>query len=252
MSVEAEDEELGGVSAPDAEDDSLTNSGQSSSSACEDSFDEDFESLRQDVMGLLAMHEELEGRVGQLYKAVERLDEGLAETLSRATEARNDLSDGRHRGHLDLRQKYRLFLEQQVAPAAMKECLAHPRHGYRPERVARFAADICVAVFRLSEERLQNLLKLPYKSSGWGDTAKSLARGAEEIELAADRLDLQFCWDFYFRPHSPIDEQWQEPWGSCDPGCPVRFVVSPAYVVEGRIFARQLVFTSPKKSGNGA
>ncbi|WP_275411216.1 hypothetical protein [Streptomyces sp. SID8014] len=36
----------------------------------------------------------------------------------------------------------------------------------------------------------------------------------------------------------------QDVWASCDPEAPVSFVVAPAYLVEGRIYGRQLVYTA--------
>lgn len=53
-------------------------------------------------------------------------------------------------------------------------------------------------------------------------------------------------WDFDGLSGAYLDPDVQQPWGQCESHHPVVFVVAPAYRTNGRVYARQLVFTAVK------
>ena len=69
-----------------------------------------------------------------------------------------------------------------------------------------------------------------------------LLEQAIDLRRQAAELDPAHVFDFGFAP-GPVDPSRQRAWQHCDPEGEVRFVVSPAYVVGGRVFLPQEVFT---------
>jgi len=49
-------------------------------------------------------------------------------------------------------------------------------------------------------------------------------------------------------PDRQLDPQLQQVWGQCDPLTEVQFAVVPAYHVNGRVYAKQQVFTKRRRS----
>lgn len=62
------------------------------------------------------------------------------------------------------------------------------------------------------------------------------------IASLADRLP-SARWDFQATIGARLDALSQEPWESCDPGAPVKFVVTPSWRSSRRVHIKQTVFT---------
>ena len=58
------------------------------------------------------------------------------------------------------------------------------------------------------------------------------------------RAGLHHSWDMECKPGVALDPARQEQWPSCDQVAPVLFVVAPAYIVNGRSYCLQYVYTS--------
>ncbi|MGV4923671.1 hypothetical protein K2224_01445 [Streptomyces sp. BHT-5-2] len=57
------------------------------------------------------------------------------------------------------------------------------------------------------------------------------------------KVGLAHEWSYAHTVGAPLDSGRQEAWASCDPDAPISFLVAPAYLVNGRIYSRQLVYT---------
>ncbi|HEX4093622.1 MAG TPA: hypothetical protein VHZ33_33305 [Trebonia sp.] len=70
---------------------------------------------------------------------------------------------------------------------------------------------------------------------------------AEEAASALRRRSTStpdhIMWDFAITPGSPLGSR-QVAWANCVPDLPVRFVVAPAFLINGKAIAPQLVYTS--------
>jgi hypothetical protein len=80
-----------------------------------------------------------------------------------------------------------------------------------------------------------------------GSTKKVLDRVYRDtvaIRTLAVELGLDHRWDFSAVAGTVLRADYQAPFGRCDPSRPVEFVVFPAFLVEGRVFCRQRVFTT--------
>jgi hypothetical protein len=58
------------------------------------------------------------------------------------------------------------------------------------------------------------------------------------------KVGLAHEWSYAHTVGAPLDPGRQEAWASCDPDAPISFVVAPAYLVNGRIYSRRLVYTA--------
>lgn len=74
-------------------------------------------------------------------------------------------------------------------------------------------------------------------------TARDIIHKATEISGQTNAVH----WRMHALSGHRLDPSYQEPWGPCDPEAEVAFVVAPAFVVDDRVYAKQLVFTTPKK-----
>lgn len=146
-----------------------------------------------------------------------------------------------HLVHHGIADDYRRMVEQQVRDLALRLGAAR---GARA--AAQRVAALCGVLFTDAgpdEAGLERLL-------GGGQSPDVLDRATRTFE-AARALHVRilatrhrFTWDA--RVTSPVLVAGrQAPWGACDGADPVAFVVAPAYVVEGRVYGPQLVYTQP-------
>ncbi|MFJ9710843.1 hypothetical protein [Streptomyces sp. NPDC101234] len=57
------------------------------------------------------------------------------------------------------------------------------------------------------------------------------------------KVGLAHEWSYAHTAGVPLDPGRQEARASCDSDAPISFLVAPAYLVNGRIYSRQLVYT---------
>ncbi|MFB7049606.1 hypothetical protein ACFCX7_26085 [Streptomyces microflavus] len=94
-------------------------------------------------------------------------------------------------------------------------------------------------------------------ASSWSIQQALRLAGIPGIEAAINRLrtdcvalteriakvGLTHEWGYDYTAGKPLDPDRQEAWASCDPDASVSFLVAPAYLVGGRIYGRQIVYT---------
>jgi len=180
----------------------------------------------------------VEASMSQMQEDITVLDDRQSRQLAMIDSERTDVSDNRHVAQLDIARQYVSFVEQDLFSLAREEIVVSFRsRSPRHEWIARLIASVCAGLFRVGSDPV-----LLVKST---QHDRVLAR-ARDIRSQADRLNLGYHWDFYFKPGRQLDEAWQQPWGRCDPAHATKFLVAPAYVVDGTLYQRQWVYTVPK------
>ena len=180
---------------------------------------------------------ELAARVGVL----ERQLVTAAPALVQASARRSDLQAV----HQVAARRYRQFLDQELMGAVSDIWkLTDQAGGSEPSRRrAEIARDMAFCLFGLpvvAEETACHLIGIP---DGAGPAIiGQLAAVASQLRADASSPAAS-SWHFAFAADAPLDGRYQEPWRECNPDAPVRWVVTPAYVVDGQAVVRQRVFT---------
>src|SRR5262249_41573137 len=101
-------------------------------------------------------------------------------------------------------------------------------------------------LFRNSEPNTSALMsslgKIDPKS---GQLAKAMCDRAASLRAKIAEIGILHEWDFRTEISGNLDNERQEAWLTSDPSLPVCLVVAPAYVVQGQVYAKQLVVTGP-------
>ena len=194
--------------------------------------------------GYLAMTQRLghvEASVSQMQEDLAALDDRQSRQLAGIDEQRIDVSDDRHVAQLSIGRQYANFVEQDLFSLAREEITFYYSQSPRREWIARLIGSMCAELFRIGCHP-----DLHAKS----DQRRAVLGRAVEIRGRADSMGLSYHWDFYFKPGRQLDETWQQPWGRSDPAHPAKFLVAPAYVVDGTIYHRQWVYTAPRNKAD--
>jgi hypothetical protein len=202
--------------------------------------------LEQRVVELERLARLGQDRSHTLERQQSRLDSQVSALLAARTRERPDLASNQHSEQQLVAREYRSFVEQRLQ--ALARTLS--RRSSEPAANSQHVAMLLSRLTRLFFDRY-----LPVSASIRQDLdvaqgtpeeghIRSVHAAAEQLRRRAQNGTLDAHWDFTCTPAVGIDDQRQEPWGSCDPRAAVRFVVAPAYVVDQQVFARQYVFTS--------
>jgi hypothetical protein len=181
----------------------------------------------------------LEAVTSQMQNDLDVLDERQSNQLAIVDAERSDASDGRHVSHLEVGRRYASFVEQDLFGLAREEVSGYRSRSPRREWIPRIISSMCAELFRVGCDPDLRV------KSGHGYEALN---HAADIRAMADRAGLSYHWDFYFKVGRQLDDKWQQAWGRCDSAHPVKFIVAPAYVVDGMIYHRQWVYTAPRIS----
>jgi hypothetical protein len=171
------------------------------------------------------------------------LDNRLRTLQRLLTEQRHDVTTEESLVHLGLASEYTVLVTQRLLHLAHQ--LIEENQADRGLRVAQTVAKLSYLLFRPNPAQTRDVLnsfrlaKDHPLAVGVDQTIKAALNLRRKANQTPDRI----IWDFDVQPHSPVHEG-QRTWGNCDPSHPVRFVVAPAYRVNGRIFSPQLVYTS--------
>ena len=182
----------------------------------------------------------IEASVAQMQQDIMMLDDRQSSQLAEIDAARSDISDDRHVAQLDIALQYANFVEQDLFSLAREEVSFSRSRAPRREWIPRAIGSMCADLFRVGADPT-----IHAKSERRYDVISA----ALAIRELADQSGLHYFWDFYFMPGRLLDENWQQPWGRCDPGDPVKFLVAPAYVVDRSVYQRQQVFTRSSNKG---
>ncbi|MFF3864012.1 hypothetical protein [Streptomyces sp. NPDC002209] len=184
----------------------------------------------------------------EMRQRIDRLERQLGVLLAAHTESRTDLAGTQHCEHQNLALRTRRLVEQSIHSFARRyaaRCgifLRHPHRERAPHLVGRLTR-LLLAESPSTATEMQRSLQLA--DDGGHIEARLTGLRSQCSELGDDirRAGLQHTWDFDFTPGGPLDPARQETWPTCDPVHPVQFVMAPAYVVDGRVYGRQIVYT---------
>jgi hypothetical protein len=167
---------------------------------------------------------------------------------SEYTQDRGDLHSEAHIAHLGLASDYRSLVMQWLQRLARKlgQASGQRSSGRALElRVASFSDYL----FRGQEADVRGLLgSLGDVDSKIHEIAESVCIRASSLREKIADIGIQHEWDFRAEVSGELDDERQEVWFTCDPSRPISIVVAPAYVVQGMVYARQLVGTGEARS----
>ncbi|WAL96914.1 hypothetical protein [Streptomyces sp. Je 1-369] len=186
---------------------------------------------------------------GQLRRRLDRLERQLGTLMAVRTAERDDLPGAEHGKHQALARRYRTLVEQRLLNFARRYAERCDRVMDRPERERgyRLMGLLSQQLFTddlKSSREIVRRLHLP-ESDGHIENALATLRGhCSELAAEIHRAGLHHSWDTICTPGVALEPARQEQWPSCDEGAPVLFVMAPGYIVNGRSYCLQYVYTS--------
>jgi len=205
------------------------------------SFRHELRGLRDEYVEIAQRLNYIEASIAQMQEDIATLDDRQSIQLAAIDAARQNNSDDRHVAQLAIARQYINFVEQDLFSLAREEIPFSMSRAPRRELIPRSIGSMCAQLFRVGTEPTVRARS---------ERRHDVLAAAIAIRQLADQSGLNYCWDFYLRPGRLLDEKWQEPWGGCDPGDPIKFLVAPAYVVDHFIYQRQQIFTAPRIKAN--
>jgi hypothetical protein len=183
-----------------------------------------------------------------LQAGFRRLESRIDALLAARTRERPDVATTVHSAHRAIADEFRPFVEQRLQAVA-RELAAQPEWEasyQRREIVPRLIAILSKHLFSdraitytshvMEELYISDRTVAHDLFTVTRDKARDLRRRSREAGLAAR-------WDFNLGSAN-VDPNRQDAWLGCDGSGEVLFVVSPSYLVDGQLYAKQLVFTS--------
>lgn len=200
--------------------------------------------LANEIAGVRRENEEITRQLHEAHEANRRLRRRLATAL-KAAQVHSDVETTLDSStHAVLADRFRDLLTQDVQHLVRE----HQRDGLgrmTPLRIAQEIHTLCRYLFL----------------DGYGDTTALCMRmgmdperhgvAVQELIDKVTALRSQahgVYWDMEATPDRRLDPERQQPWGQCDPEADVDFVIAPAYCVNGRLYAKQQVFTKQRWS----
>ncbi|MFH8663089.1 hypothetical protein [Streptomyces afghaniensis] len=195
--------------------------------------------LERDYRALQQAHNQLAGRLQSVERRLDALMAAQAET-------RSDLPSNAHSVHHVIAREYDALVEQKVQ--GLSRAAAHQQPRDAPGAVPRMLwhmGQICSVLFGPDEPDGKAILSVLGRSrlDPLAPQAGRLSDSAFDLRQRSAQTGLPAHWDFELVPGEHLDQEWQEPWPSCDSELPGQFVIAPAYLVADQVFSRQRVCT---------
>lgn len=213
----------------------------------------DAEALLDQALERIASLEEVikagEQQHTQMRRRLDRLERQLGHLLAAHTENRTDLAGTQHYEHQSLARRTKTLVEQNLYAFARRYAERCDLVLHRPsrERAPYLVGLLCRSLLTdnpPSAKEIQRELHL-VDDRGHMETALIGLRGlCSELSGQISRAGLRHEWNFDHTEGAPIIPDKQEPWPACDARQRVRFLMAPAYVVDGRVYGLQVVYTS--------
>ncbi|WP_328380593.1 hypothetical protein OHB13_37945 (plasmid) [Streptomyces sp. NBC_00440] len=184
-----------------------------------------------------------------MSQRLERLERQLGVLLAARTESRADLAGTQHTEHQKLSRQARTLVEQNFVNFARRYADKCQQAVKRPERerIPYVIGLLSKQLFTQDPQpgrAIQRKLHLPENDGGHIEAAVTALRDTcSELATSIHRAGLRHAWDFTHEAGTVIVPSKQEVWPTCDPARPIAFAMSPAYVVDGRVYGRQYVYT---------
>ncbi|MGW1607451.1 hypothetical protein [Streptomyces eurythermus] len=180
---------------------------------------------------------------------MERLERRLAAALAAFARQQPGMASDEHANHQRIAHDFTVLVEHRLyalARAAVGTSTLHvPSHaGAAPD--LWFLGVVTSALFqqRPHPDSLRGALQLD--RAGTYTLASRIEYAytrALELWDQASATGLDFAWNFTVAAGELLDTSRQEPWPSRPADLPAQFLVSPAYLVENRVYVRQRLYT---------
>ncbi|MEI5100940.1 hypothetical protein RB200_23370 [Streptomyces sp. PmtG] len=185
----------------------------------------------------------------QMRRRLDRLERQLGVLLAAHTEKRTDLAGTQHCEHQALARRTRTIIEQGMYSFARRyaDRCAIVFHREERERAPYLVGLLCRLLLTNDLPPAREIQRSLHLADDDGHIEAGLItlRGkCSELARHVHRAGLHHEWDFDHAEGAPVVPERQEPWPACDPLQPVRFLMSPAYMVDGRVYGLQIVYTS--------
>ncbi|WP_432864897.1 hypothetical protein [Microbispora rosea] len=182
--------------------------------------------------------------MSELWQLFTGLDERLANVLGEKTRLRDDLASADISVHLRNAASYRYLVEQQLQRLVRRGLKANGTTAAKPERVARVMSELCrvLLVEDIDRDRIQMSFKENREASLDG-LVSEICEQAMDIRRTIEMSPGLHNWEWDAEIGVPVNPDHQDVWSSCDPDRPIRFLIAPAYMVDGHTFSPQIVFT---------
>lgn len=194
----------------------------------------------------------------RLQEENRRLTDELAEALAVSRRFRDRLSlalsgqSSATRGnatldsstHAVLADRYQDLIAQDVHHL-LREHLGVVVIRNTPARLAQEISSLCRDLFVEGHQDAHRMCRrMGMDEKRFLEPMKDLVAKAGELRDQARDVE----WVLDIVPDSQLDPQLQQVWGQCDPLTEVQFTVVPGYHVNGRVYAKQQVFTKRRRS----
>jgi hypothetical protein len=206
--------------------------------------DVDADDVIVELAHLRADNERLTAELHTTRERNDKLERRLNTLLANRTSNRLDLATVDDAVHSTLADQFRNIVEQDMQHLVRDHLrLHHARSG--PSAVAAAISALCREL--LSEQRSPDPATTCLRL---GMDPTNHVRMLQDIGIKLEQLQRpgNVVWDFQAQPGTLLDHPVQQPWGQCDPALPIQFIVAPGYRANGKIFAKQQVFTSAERS----
>jgi hypothetical protein len=203
--------------------------------------------LASSVEDLLQRTTALEFENERLRTSLGQLEDRFADLLSERTVGRSDLHGGAHLTHINLAADYRSLVMQWMQRVARKLIKGRSRQTLEydlGQQVAVFTEFLFRGDFPDSTGLLSSLHPVDGEILR---LAESMCARATELRHKITDVGIHHEWDFRSELSGILKDERQEAWLTSDPSKPVILVVAPAYLVQGVVYAKQLVFTGESR-----
>jgi hypothetical protein len=191
----------------------------------------------------------LEARDVTYGAMLNELENRLGRVLADITTGRADLQDESHILHIELASDYHSLIMQWMQRIARKIIGTRSR-GSLAHALGQQVADFSDYLFRGTQPDIDGLLSSLGKiDPEIYELALSMCKRASDLRRRISDIGVHHEWDFRTETSGVLSEERQEAWLTCDPTEPISFVVAPAYLVQGRVFGKQLVATGSPAAG---
>lgn len=184
----------------------------------------------------------------ELRRRIDRLERQLGTVLAAYTNSRTDLAGPQHSDHQALAQRTKRLIEQDIHPFARRyadrcgQLWVKNRHQRAPYLVGQLSR-LLFADAPATPHAIQSTVHF-VDADGYIEASLQALHGqcsqlATDIRVAGLRHE----WDFSFTAGEPVTPDRQEIWPACDPLVAPSFLMAPGYVVDGRVYGLQIVYT---------
>lgn len=186
--------------------------------------------LTDDLADALALSRRFRDRLSLALSGEARAADGNA-TLDSST-------------HSTLADRYQDLIAQDVHHL-LREQLGVVTIRKAPARLAQEISSLCRDLFIEDQQDAHRVCRrMGIDEKRFLEPMKDLVAKASELRNQARGAE----WVFDVMPGRQLEPALQQAWGQCDPLAEVQFAVAPGYHVNGRVYAKQQVFTKRRQS----